>query len=97
MYSIEIDISERCGGFFALSVLGHQAGRIDILLHGSELILTHTTIILKKYQDLIAKKLIREVVEYAKMHELKIITISKFVQMQFSKCPAKYADVWEKA
>ena len=40
--------------------------------------------------------LINEIVDYARVHELKIITISKFVQKQFSSNPELYADVWER-
>ena len=96
-YRIDIIIRENGSGFFALK-LGHKTiGQIKVSLVGNELILLDTIVLIKSSLHTIGVLLLQEVVEYARMHELKIITISKFVQKQFSSNPALYADVWEKA
>jgi len=96
MYSIAVHINESGKGFFALDISNKRVGRIEISMSGSELMLLDTIIIGKRYVHSVATRLLHEVVEYARMHELKIVTVSKFVQKQFSNTPAKYADVWEK-
>jgi hypothetical protein len=97
MYSIAIHISESGEDFFATEVGSRQVGKIDISLSGSELILNDTNILAKRYVRSVFKRLLHETVEFTRMHELKIVTVSRFVQKQFSSNPAKYTDVWKKA
>lgn len=97
MYTIQIHIDIHGQGFFSLNAGGYQVGKIVITLSGSELILQDTTVLGKRYLHSVRNRLLHEVVEYAKMHELKIVTVSRFIQKQFSINPEKYADVWEKA
>ena len=97
MYKISININNNGKGFFALNQLNKTIGKIKFTLTDSELIVLDTIVLVKNHLHSIAGMLIQEIVEYARMHELKIITISKFVQKQFSNNPLLYADVWEKA
>jgi len=97
MYKISININNNGNGFFALNQLNKTIGKIEFTLTDGELILLDTIVLVKNHLHSIARMLLQEIVEYARMHELKIITISKFVQKQFSNNPLLYADVWEKA
>lgn len=97
MYKIAITISIHGQGFFALKQKNRIVGRIKISLVNNYLILLDTIVLVKRYLHLIGARILLEIVEYARMHELKIITISKFTQRQFSSNPALYTDVWEKA
>jgi hypothetical protein len=96
MYTISININMSGEGYFALNIGNKTVGRIEINLSGNELVLLDTIIHSSRYIHSVTNRLLHEIVEYARMHELKIITISKFVQKQFSSNPALYADVWEK-
>ena len=90
-------MNENGKGYFALVIENKIVGQIQVSLAGSELILLETIVPDNRYLYSIGSRLLQEVVEYARMHELKIITVSRFVQKQFSSNPALYADVWEKA
>lgn len=97
MYQVSININEDGKGSFALDSGCKTIGEIKIQLIDGELILLDTIVPSKPNLHAIGSRILQETVEYARMHELKIVTISKFAQKQFSSNPALYADVWEKA
>jgi hypothetical protein len=97
MHKISITMSTKGKGFFTLEQEGKIIGQILVRLIGSELILLDTIVLSGRYLHAVGTQLVREAVEYARMHELKIITLSKYVQKLFSSDPASYADVWEKS
>ena len=97
MYRISVNMNENGKGFFAMVIENKIVGQIEVNLAGSELTLFDTIVPVKRDLHSIGSRLLREVVEYARMHELKIITVSRFVQKQFNSHPSLYADVWEKA
>jgi uncharacterized protein len=97
MHKIIININGNGKGFFALEVRNKTIGQIKVDLEGNELKVLDTVVLVNKYLHLIGNLLLQGVVEFARMHELKIITLSKFAQQQFSNNPLLYADVWEKA
>ena len=96
MYKITVNINSNGKGSFALEIRNKTIGQIKVRLNDNELILLDTIVLVNRYLHLIGNLLLQEVVEYARMHELKIVTLSKFTQRQFSGNPALYADVWEK-
>ena len=96
MYKIFTHIDTNGKGSFVLSLGGKTMGRINVNLAGNELILLRTIVPVKRYLHPVGNRLLQEIVEYARMHELKIVTVSGFAQRQFSSDPASYADVWEK-
>lgn len=96
MNNISIHININGKGFFALLRGNRIIGKIDFSLFDGELILLSTVVPSRRNLKPIGVRIIEKAVEYARMHELKIITVSKFVQSQFSSNPALYADVWEK-
>ena len=97
MYTISTHINENGKGAFTLEIGDKAIGQIKVDLDGNELKLLDTVVKVNKSLHLIGNLLLQGVVEYARMHELKIITLSKFTQEQFSSNPSFYCDVWEKA
>ena len=97
MYQVSININEDGKGSFALGSECKTVGEIKVELIDGELILLDTIVLSKPHLHAVGSRILQETVEYARMHELKIVTISKFAQKQFSCNPALYADVWEKA
>ena len=91
-----IHITEKGRGFFALNFNDKIIGKIKVRLAGNELILLDTVVLFKRCLHSIGVQLLQSTVEFARMHELKIVTVSKFAQRQFSSDPLRYADVWEK-
>ena len=96
MYQVSININEDGKGSFALGCECKTVGEIKIQLSDGELTLLDTIVLSRPNLHSVGKRILRETVEYARMHELKIVTITKFAQEQFSSNPALYADVWEK-
>ena len=97
MYTISAHINENGEGAFTLEIKNKAVGQIKVDLDGSELKLLDTVVKVNKSLHRVGNLLLQGVVEYARMHELKIITLSKFTQQEFSSNPSLYADVWEKA
>lgn len=96
MHQVSININEDGKGSFALGCDCTTVGEIKIQLIDGELILLDTIVLSSPNSHSVGKRILRETVEYARMHELKIVTITKFAQKQFSSNPELYADVWEK-
>jgi len=96
MYQVSININEDGKGSFALGIDCKIVGKIKVQLIDGALILLDTIVLSRPNLHSVGKRILREIVEYARMHELKIVTITKFAQKQFSNNPALYADVWEK-
>ena len=96
MYKYSTKIGVDGQGAFALELGAKTLGKIKIKLIDGELALLDTIVPINSNLKSVGVLLIREIVDYARMHELKIVTISKFVQKQFSNNPELYADVWEK-
>ena len=93
MYKITVNIKR---GFFALEIRNKTIGHVTVAIDGNKLKILDTVVLVGRYLPLIGKLLLQGVVKYARLHELKIVTVSKFAQEQFSRDPAPYADVWER-
>ena len=97
MHRVSININEDGNGSFVLGSGCKTVGEIKVQLIDGELILLDTVVLSKPSLHSVGNRILRETVAYARMHELKIVTIAKFAQKQFSNNPASYTDVWEKA
>src|SRR5678816_3377745 len=97
MHKYFINIKKNGKEFFTLKIKDKTVGQINIDLDGNELKILDTEVFVSSYLYSFGNLLLQKIVEYARMHELKIITLSKFAQQQFSSNPLLYADVWEKA
>ena len=97
MHKFTANIKRNGKGFFALKIKDKTVGQMTIDLDGNELKILDTVIHVSTCLYPFGNLLLQKIVEYARMHELKIVTLSKFAQQQFSSDPALYADVWEKA
>ena len=97
MNKVLIDINENGKGIFSLDLGNNMAGEIKFNLIDGELIILDTDVPVKRYLNWVGSWILNEIVEYARMHELKIVANSKFVQKMFRYNPLLYVDVWEKA
>ena len=92
MYKVNVNINK---GYFALQIRNKIIGHVNVALEGNKLKILDTVVLVSRYLPLIGKLLLQGVVRYARLHELQIVTISKFAEDQFSG-EASYADVWQK-
>lgn len=95
MYQISIHIGISGEGSFELHVANRPAVRINVTLRGEVLILRETILSAKKQAKANIGRLLYEIVEYARMHALKIITLSRVIQQKFHQNARSYQDVWE--
>jgi len=96
MQKIIVNIKPTGKGYFALEVRNKTIGHVLVELVGKELKVLDTVVLVGRYLPLIGKLLLQGIVRYARLHELKIVAISKFVQQLFNNDPSSYADVWER-
>jgi len=95
MQKIIVNIKPSGKGYFALEVRNKTIGHILVELAGNELKVLDTVVLVGRYLPVIGKLLLHGIVRYARLQELKIVAISKFVQQIFNSDPASYADVLE--
>ncbi len=96
MKKVKIRIDERGRGSFYIMDREKQAGEMDFSLNGNNLTVLHTEVSPRNKGRDLAKRLLAAVVEYARSHQLKVISLSKYVQEQFRRNIEEYADLWEK-
>ena len=78
MHKFIANIKRNGKGFFALKVKDNIVGQMTIDLNGNELKILHTTAFVSTNSYSFGDLILQKIVEYARMHELKIITLSRF-------------------
>ena len=96
MQEIKLNINEKGRGGFYLSENGKQLGKMEVGITEKKLIAYHTEVIEKEEGKGFAKKLLDNMVDYARSHGLKVVPLCPYVYAQFKRHPEKYADLWEK-
>ena len=69
---------------------------MKVRLVGSYLVLVEMVTSVRNKLNIFGSCIILEVLQYARMHASKIITVSPFVRKKFSSYPSLYLDVLEK-
>jgi predicted GNAT family acetyltransferase len=95
-YQIELRLdSENKGGFY-IEDNNRVIARMEISVQGGRLIVYHTEV----DEDLkglnLGKKLLGEMVTYARKNNLKVFPYCPYVHAQFRRYPELYGDVWLK-
>lgn len=65
-------------------------------INGKDLTVYHTEVSSKAEGKGLAKKLLEEMVAYAREKKLSVIPMCPFVHAQFKRHPDQYADLWNK-
>ena len=71
-----------------------QVGKMDIAVTNQKLIVYHTEVNPEYEGRGFAKILLERLVSHAREHELKIVPLCPYVNMQFKRHPEHYSDVW---
>lgn len=71
-----------------------KAGKMDIAMRDGKLTVFHTEVFPEFEGKGFAKLLLEKLVSYARENDLKIIPLCPYVNAQFRRHPAEYADVW---
>ena len=96
MHKIIVNIKSNGKGFFALEIKNKTIGHVMVERDGNELKVLDTVVLVGRYLPLIGKLLLQGIVKYARLHDLKIVAISKFLQQRFGSELASYPEVCEK-
>jgi predicted GNAT family acetyltransferase len=97
MEEIKLNLNEKKHGAFVVIDRGEQIGEMVISIAGANLTVYHTEVSANAEGKGVAKKLLAEMVKYARENHLKIIPLCPFVHAQFKKHPDEYTDVWNQA
>ena len=96
MAEVKLNLDEKKHGAFYIMEGAEQMGEMVIGISGSNLTVYHTEVSAKTEGKGYAKKLLNEMVDYARKNSLKVIPLCPYVHAQFGRHPQEYADVWNK-
>jgi predicted GNAT family acetyltransferase len=88
--------NEKGQSIFFMEEDGEPIAEMVAGIVGNELTVYHTEVFPKGEGRGLGKELLRAVVEYARMHDLKVIPLCPFVLAQFARYPEQYSDIWKK-
>ena len=83
------------GAFYAMEG-EKQLGEMVISISGDELTAHHTEVAPEAEGKGLAKKLLEEMVAFARKNKMKVIPLCSYVFVQFKRHPEDYADIWNR-
>lgn len=95
MDEVQLSLNENGqGGFFIMD--GKEVmGEMVVSVATGTLTVYHTEVSEKAEGRGFAKKMLTEMVKYARDHQMKVIPLCPYVHAQFKRHPDEYADIWE--
>lgn len=94
MNDIKLILGESGKGAFVIEENNERIAEMALSITGNKMIVYHTEVSDKLAGQGIAKKLLGEMVAYAREHALQVIPLCPFVKAQFERHPELYADIW---
>jgi hypothetical protein len=95
MSEVTFKPNETNGGAFLMEEDGEQLGELVVGINNNTLTAYHTEVAPKAEGKGYAKKLLNAMVDYAREHHMQVVPLCPFVQAQFRRHPADYADIWK--
>jgi hypothetical protein len=95
MESVKLNLDEKGNGNFYISEDGQQIAEMVIGISGNDLTVYHTEVLKTAEGKGLGKKLLEEMVNYARKNKLKVIALCPYVFAQFRRHPEEYADIWK--
>jgi uncharacterized protein len=94
MNKIELILDSSGRGAFVIEEGGERLAEMVVGIIGQNLTVSHTEVSEKLRGQGIAAKLLAAMVDYARAHNLKVITLCSYVSAQFKRHPEQYSDIW---
>ena len=94
MEEVKLHLNEKKQGAFYITDDEEQLGEMVVGVSGSTLTVYHTEVAEKAKGKGYAKKLLKEMVYYARKNNLKILPLCPYVHAQFKRHPQEYIDLW---
>lgn len=82
-------------GFFEIEENGKRLGEMVVSVSGNRLTVYHTEVAPEAEGRGLAKKMLEEMVAYAREQHFKVIPLCPYVHAQFKRHPDTYADLWK--
>lgn len=94
MNDIKLILGDTGHGAFVIEDNNERLAEMVISISGNKMTVYHTEVSDKLAGQGIGKKLLAEMVVYARTHTLQVIPLCPFVKAQFERHPEQYADIW---
>lgn len=95
MVDVKFRTGEQNSSAFFIEENGEQLGEMVVDIKDGKLTVYHTEVDPKAEGKGYAKELLSAMVEHAREHHLQVVPLCPFVQVQFRRHPADYADIWK--
>ena len=93
---IELKLDDTGKGAFVIEEAGERLAEMVVAISGDNLTVFHTEVSEKLKGQGIASQLLAAMVNYARLHQKKIIPLCPYVNAQFKRHPEQYDDIWNK-
>ena len=95
MDDVTLQLNEKNHGAFIIKEGEEQIGEMVVSVSGGHLTVYHTEVAPAADGKGLAKKMLQEMVDYARRNGLKVIPLCPYVHAQFRRHPDEYADLWQ--
>lgn len=90
---VRMEFAHRMHALFIIEKKGRQMAELDVEITDDNIIVNHMEVA-PKHKSQLQAKLLASLVEYAREHYLKIVSLNKVISRKLNKQPDKYADIW---
>lgn len=97
MSDVQVIMNSKGHGAFVILEGGEKIAEMVVAADDKNLTVYHTEVDPKAEGRGLAKKLLEEMVRYAREKKLSVIPLCPFVHAQFKRHPDQYADIWNKS
>lgn len=97
MDEIQLKLNEKGHGAFYMMDAGECIAEMEVSILGHNLTVYHTEVFPKGEGQGLGKKLLSEMVNYARKNGMKVTALCPFVHAQFRRHAADYADIWDQS
>jgi uncharacterized protein len=96
MEDVKFNLNTNGQGAFVIMDGAELMGEMVVSISDNVLTVYHTEVSEKAEGRGFAKKMLTQMVDYAREHKLKVIPLCPYVHAQFKRHPDEYADIWER-
>lgn len=96
MSDIQVELNENGRGAFFIDDEGVRIAEMVFSIADNNLTVYHTEVSEKLKGKGVAGKLLETMVGYVRTHNLKVIPLCPYVNLQFKRHPDQYKDIWNK-
>jgi uncharacterized protein len=95
MNEVQLNLNEKGHGAFYIMSQEKSLGEMVVSVADKTLTVYHTEVAAEMEGQGLAKKMLDEMVGYARRNGLQVVPLCPYVHAQFKRHPEAYADVWQ--